>query len=100
MQGRAHGPFRVRPSSRAEIRALVSGFLQLVHRREGQEVTTGAPIVRLETAELESKLSEKKTEVEEARAKLRLLEAGPRREEVDEQCSKVHRARDWRDLAE
>ena len=47
MEEKASGPFRVRPSSRAEIRAPVSGFLQTVFREEGQDVEPGTPIVTI-----------------------------------------------------
>src|SRR6185295_3788278 len=100
MEEKASGPFRVRPSSRAEIRAPVSGFLQTVFREEGQDVEPGTPIVLLEVPDLSSKISEKQAEVNEARAKLTLVEVGPRKEEIDEQRQKAVRAKEWRDLAE
>jgi multidrug efflux pump subunit AcrA (membrane-fusion protein) len=100
MQDKATGQFRVRPSSRAEIRAPVSGFLLTVHRGEGDAVETGTPIVQLDVPDLASKIQEKKAEIDEARAKLKLLEIGSRREIVDEQRLKVSRAKDWRDLAD
>jgi putative peptide zinc metalloprotease protein len=100
MHEKATGPFRVRPSSRAEIRAPVSGFLHTIYREEGQDVEPGALIVLLEVPDLSSKISEKEAEVNEARAKWRLAELGPRKEEIAEQRHKAARAKEWRDLAE
>ena len=100
MQERATGQFRVRPSSRAEIRAPASAFLRVVHHGEGQSVQTNSPVVLLDIPDLASKILEKKAEIGEAAAKLKLLEAGPRKEEIHEQRLKVTRAKDWRTLAE
>ena len=100
MQERATGQFRVRPSSRAEIRAPASAFLRVVHHGEGQSVRTDSPIVLLDIPDLASRILEKKAEIGEAAAKLKLLEAGPRKEEIHEQRLKVARAKDWRTLAE
>ena len=84
--------------SRAEIRAPVSGFLQTIYREEGQDVEPGTIIVVLDVPDLSSKISEKEAEVNEARAKLRLAEVGPRKEEVQEQRQKVVRAKSLQDL--
>jgi multidrug resistance efflux pump len=67
---------------------------------EGDRVEQGSVVVRLEVPDLASKLAQKQAEVREARAKLSLLQAGPRQEEVLEQKHRVERARTWRDQAE
>jgi multidrug resistance efflux pump len=56
-------------------------------------------VARLEVPDLASRIAQKGAEVREARARLRLLEAGPRYEEIMEQRRRVERARDWRDAA-
>src|SRR5262249_41229243 len=50
--------------------------------------------------DLESRLLQGRAAVRESQAKLRLLEVGPRPEEVFEQRRRVERAVTWRDLAE
>jgi putative peptide zinc metalloprotease protein len=98
-EDRVSGPFQVRPAVRAELRAPMAGFLSEVWFDEGDRVSPDAPVARLEIPDLESRIAQKRAEAREAEAKLRLLEAGPRAEEVLEQRRRVERAGDWRDLA-
>jgi HlyD family secretion protein len=99
IEDRATGPFQVRPATRAEVRAPVAGFVRVVHCDEGDRVAPGAPLLTLEIPDLDSRLAQKRAEVREATARVRLLEAGARYEEVQEQRQRVERARSWRDLA-
>ncbi len=99
VQERASGPFQVRPAIRAEVRAPVAGFIREVHGDEGDRVSPGMLVVRLEVPDLESRLEQKRAEVRESEARLRLLEVGPRSEEIREQRQRVERARSWRELA-
>jgi multidrug efflux pump subunit AcrA (membrane-fusion protein) len=99
-EDRVGGSFRLRPATRAELRAPVAGFLRAVHYDEGDRVSPGAPVARLDVPSLESRLAQKRAERDEARARLRLLEIGPRPEEVAEQRRRVERAQHWRDLAQ
>lgn len=96
---RASGTFKIRAASRAEVRAPAPGFLNLIHLDEGSTVQSGTVIAMLEIPDLESRLAQKAAEMNEADAKLRLLELGPRQEEVLEQRHRVRRAATWRDLA-
>jgi multidrug efflux pump subunit AcrA (membrane-fusion protein) len=89
----------VRAVTRAELRAPVAGFLREVYSDEGDVVSPGSPVVRLEIPDLSSKRVQKQAELREAEAKLRLLEAGPRPEEIAEQRRRVERAEAWHDLA-
>src|SRR5258706_13845001 len=50
---RASGSFRLRPATRAELRAPVAGFLNEVFCDEGDRVSPGALVVRLEVPDLE-----------------------------------------------
>jgi multidrug efflux pump subunit AcrA (membrane-fusion protein) len=84
---------------RAELRAQVAGFLQSVCYDEGDRVSPGAVVTHLEVPDLASRLSQKQAELREAGARLRLLEAGTRYEELAEQRQRVDRAHAWRDLA-
>src|SRR5262249_39635750 len=67
---------------------------------EGDRVSAGALVARLEVPDLASRVTQKRAEVRESEARLRLLEAGPRYEEVAEQRLRVERARRWRDLGQ
>src|SRR5262245_2050987 len=100
IEDRASGPFQVRPATRAELRAPVAGFLQAVYFTEGERVSPGALVARLEVPDLASRLAQKQAEITETQAKLKLLEIGPRPEEVAEQRLRVTRMTNWRDLAE
>jgi multidrug resistance efflux pump len=100
VEDRASGPFQLRPAARAELRAPVAGFLRVVYFDEGERVRAGALVARLEVPDLESRLAQNKAALRESQAKLRLLEVGPRPEEVREQGYRVERAKEWRDLAE
>jgi multidrug efflux pump subunit AcrA (membrane-fusion protein) len=100
IEDRVSGPFQVRPTIRAELRAPVAGFLQVIHHDEGDRVSSGTVVVQLEVPDLASRIAQKRAAVREAQAKLRLLEAGPRYEAIVEQRRRVERAQAWRDLAE
>jgi multidrug efflux pump subunit AcrA (membrane-fusion protein) len=99
MEDRASGPFLLRPAVRAELRAPVAGFVRELGCEEGDRVTAGMLVARLEVPDLASRLAQKQAELREVGAKLSLLEAGTRPEEVAEQRRRVERARGWRDLA-
>jgi multidrug efflux pump subunit AcrA (membrane-fusion protein) len=99
MEDRASGSFQVRPAVRAELRAPVAGFLREVCGDEGDRVAEGTLVARLEIPDLASRIAQKRSEVREVEARVRLLEAGPRYEEVTEQRRRVERAESWRDLA-
>jgi multidrug resistance efflux pump len=100
VEDRRAAPFHVRPVARAELRSRVSGFVREVHYDEGAFVPEGAPVVLLEIPDLDSKIAGKKAEVRESKARLRLIEAGPRGEELAESRAKVARAKKWLDQAE
>jgi HlyD family secretion protein len=54
----------------------------------------------LEVPDLASRLAQKQAEAAEAQARLKLLEIGPRPEEIAEQRGRAVRAKVWRDLAD
>jgi multidrug efflux pump subunit AcrA (membrane-fusion protein) len=99
IQDWAAGPFRLHSPTRAEVRAPVVGFLREVSFDEGDRVSPGAVVARLEVPDLESRLVQKQAEVREAEARLRLLEIGTRPEEIAAQRQRVELAAAWRDLA-
>ncbi len=95
----ASGPFRVRAAKRAEVRSPIAGFLQAVCCAEGDHILAGEQIARLEVPDLASRQAQKRAEVAEAQSRLKLLEIGPRPDEVAEQRLRVQRMKTWRDLA-
>jgi putative peptide zinc metalloprotease protein len=97
---RAGGEFIVRPTIRTEMRAPVAGFLKELYFDEGDQVSAGAIVARLEIPDLDSRLAQKQAEVNESLARLRVLEIGSRPEEVEEQVQRVGRAKAWRDRAQ
>jgi multidrug resistance efflux pump len=99
VEDRAGGPFQLRPATRAELRAPVAGFIEEVSYEEGSPVSPGVVVARLAVPDLPSRIAQKRAEVREAQAGLRLLEEGPRPREVAEQRHRVERAAAWRDLA-
>jgi multidrug efflux pump subunit AcrA (membrane-fusion protein) len=100
MEHVSKGSFQVRPLARAELRAPVAGFLKSVYRVECDRVSPGTLIARLEIPDLASRIAQKDAEVREARARLRLLTEGARREELVQHRRRVERARAWRDLGQ
>jgi multidrug resistance efflux pump len=78
IQREAAGPFLARPVVRAEIFAPVAGFLREVPLDEGDRVTPGTLVVRLEIPDLNNKLAQKRNEVVELTVK-----AGHCRTELD-----------------
>jgi multidrug efflux pump subunit AcrA (membrane-fusion protein) len=99
-EDRISGPFQVRAVSRAELRAPVAGFLQTVHQDEGDRVEPYGLVAQLEVPTLTTRIAQREAELRESRARLRLLEIGPRPEEVTAQRRRVERAQAWRDRAE
>ncbi len=85
----AGGEFEVRAKTHAELRAPVAGFLGQVHYDEGQKVSHGCEIVQLAIPDLASRVRRKEAELREAAAKLKLLQAGPRKEEIAQQRHRV-----------
>lgn len=100
MEDRAGGAFQVRSVVLAEIRSPVAGFLREVYADEGDRISSNTLVARMEVPNLASRIVQKQAEIREMKAKLRLLEVGPRPEEVAVQRLRVERAQAWHDLAE
>jgi multidrug resistance efflux pump len=66
---------------------------------EGDVLSPGQIVLRLHVPDLDSRIAQKQSEVQECRACLRQLVAGARSEELAEQRQRVRRAQDWRDLS-
>jgi multidrug resistance efflux pump len=94
-----NGDFQVRSATSMEIRAPVSGFLKSVYFDEGERLPAGSMIAKLSITDLSSRIAQKKAELCETGAKLALLEAGTRPEEIREQREAVRRAESEKDRA-
>jgi multidrug resistance efflux pump len=82
VQLKVRGAFRALPRQNADVRALVDGIVEQVNVHEGQVVRTGDVIARLSPTDLDAQAGVLDAQIEQARARLRLLLAGPRPEDV------------------
>src|SRR5262249_31075838 len=73
MEDRASGTFQVRAAVRVEMRAPVAGFLREVAFDEGDRVSAGTVVARLEVPDLASRIAQKQAEIQEGRARVRLF---------------------------
>jgi multidrug resistance efflux pump len=79
---RVGGELGVAPARNTDIRAQVAGIIDAVYVDEGQKVAAGDTLARLIDRDVEARLKMTEAELAENQAKLRLLEAGPRVEEL------------------
>jgi multidrug efflux pump subunit AcrA (membrane-fusion protein) len=99
IEDREGGTFALRAAARVDLRAPVASFLRELTLEEGESVNEGATVARLEIPDLASRTTQKAAEIQEARARLHLLLAGTRPEQIHEQEQRVQRALTWLDLA-
>lgn len=95
----AGGQFEIRAKNHAELRAQGAGFLHKVHHNEGDRVSVGCEIAQRTIPDLASRVARKEAELRESQARLRLLQAGPRLEDIQQQHRRVQAAQAWRDVA-
>ena len=81
---RIKGPFDVLPIHNADVRAGVEGLIEEICVDEGQTIHQGDLIARLFDRDARAELQKTQAAIEEAQAKLRLLVAGPRPEEIEQ----------------
>jgi putative peptide zinc metalloprotease protein len=91
---RIGGPFVVLPQENADVRAEVEGRVQEIAVEEGQQVQAGDVIARLSNHALVAELGKTESAIQESRANLRKLEAGPTAEEIAVLKAAVSRAED------
>jgi putative peptide zinc metalloprotease protein len=89
----------LRAATRAEVPAPVAGFLRHAYVDEGDCVSAGTVLFRVEVPDLAARLAAKRAEREAAAAQLALLAAGTRPEEITAQRQRVERTVATRDLA-
>jgi putative peptide zinc metalloprotease protein len=83
-QLRIKGPFDILPVRNADVRAEVEGIIDQIYVEEGQTVQKGDLIARLMDRDLQAELHKTEAAIQEAQAKLKLLVAGPRAEEIEQ----------------
>jgi len=79
---KVRGAFRALPRQNADARALVGGIVSEVAVQEGQTVRAGDVIARLSPDDLDAGAGVLDAQIDQCRAKLKLLLAGPRPEDV------------------
>ncbi len=89
---RVRGPFDVLPIHNADVRTAVEGIVEDICVDEGSRVRRGDTIARLDDRDLRADLERTLTQIDQGRAKLKLLEAGPRPEEIQLATNAVARA--------
>ena len=77
------GEFKVLPARNADVRAMVDGLIEQVYVEEGDRVRAGDVLARLSDRDYRAELGKVDAEIAEKRATLKMLRAGPRREEID-----------------
>ncbi|HEU0006062.1 MAG TPA: efflux RND transporter periplasmic adaptor subunit [Terriglobia bacterium] len=80
---RVAGPFNILPRENADVRAKVEGILERIYVDEGDEVNEGQVIARLSDRDQRAELQKIESDLEAKRARLQLLLAGPRLEEIE-----------------
>ena len=94
MDLRIAGPFLILPIENADVRAEVGGTVEEVCVDEGNWVRAGAPMARLSDRDNRAALLKSEADIDQMRAQLRMLEAGPRPEEIELARIGVLRAED------
>jgi multidrug resistance efflux pump len=78
------GSFDVLPVHNADVRAGAEGIIEEIHVTEGQTVQQGELIASLFDRDVRAELQKTEAAIAEGKAKLRLLVAGPRPEEIEQ----------------
>jgi len=94
MELRVAGPFAVLPVQNADVRAAIEGIVEEIRVTEGDRVRVGDVIARLSDRENRAELVKTAAEIEQVRARLRLLRAGTTRDSIALARAAVDRARD------
>jgi multidrug resistance efflux pump len=80
---RVSGEFRILPLHNAEVRAEVEGIIEEIAPDEGDVVAAGDLIARLSDRDHRAELEKVKSQIAEQGARLKMLKAGARAEEIE-----------------
>jgi multidrug resistance efflux pump len=76
------GSFAIHPVDNADMRAEVEGIIEAVYVDEGDPVERGALVARLADQNRQAELAQTEAALRERQARLRMLRAGPRPEDI------------------
>jgi putative peptide zinc metalloprotease protein len=79
---RVSGQFYILPVHNCDVRAGVEGIIQSIHIDEGQTVTKGELIAELSDLDFRAELAKTAAQIDETQARLKLIQAGTRAEEL------------------
>jgi multidrug resistance efflux pump len=82
LERKVTGEFTVLPVHNAEVRAQVEGTIATLAVAEGDAVNAGDPIARLADREGRAELRKVEAEIVQQQAQLKMLQLGPRQEEI------------------
>jgi multidrug resistance efflux pump len=94
MELRITSPFTILPAHNADVRAEIEGIIEEIYATEGDAIREGQLLARLSDREHRSELQKTKAQIQQVRARLRMQEAGPTREEIEVARAAVERAQD------
>jgi multidrug resistance efflux pump len=80
---RISGEFNVLPGHNSDVRAAVEGIIEEVYVNEGDWIEKGKLLARLSDRDYQAELAKLEAEINEKRATLKMLQAGPRPEEIE-----------------
>ena len=80
---RVSGQFYILPVHNCDVRAEVEGIIQSIHIEEGQSVRKGDLIAELSDRDLRAERTKTAAQIDETQARLKLLQAGTRAEELE-----------------
>ena len=90
---RITGPFVILPVHNADVRSEIEGIIEEIYVTEGQQVRAGDVIVRLSAREARTELQKTDALIQQTRAKMKMLEMGPTRQEVELAQTAVEKAK-------
>lgn len=93
MELKVSGEFTVFPIRNADIRAEIEGVIEEIAVDEGDLIDEGGLVARLSDRDYRAELRKTDAEIAEKQARLKMLRAGPRREEVELARKEVETAR-------
>jgi len=99
MELKAAGEFKVLPSRNADVRAEVTGIIEKISVDEWRAVRAGDLIARLFDRDYSADLRQTEGQIAEKTARLRMLKAGPRPEEIEVARREVQTAKATVDAA-
>lgn len=96
----ASGEFEILPRDRADVRALVAGDVREVQVSEGDAVSAGQIVARLDAAAQRARVAVSEAELARLESELTIVRMGAREEEIELARSRVETAKTAAELAE